>query len=82
MKCLGLATLWITGKLFCVGLLLRIAQSNFYFVFIFLFRFVLLVLFFFFFLFSLSEIVFWHKQINLLFSFLRPASRVTPPFIQ
>lgn len=47
MKCLGLATLWITGKLFCVGLLLRIAQSNSYFGF-FLFRFVLFVLFFFF----------------------------------
>lgn len=31
MKCLGLATLWITGKLFCVGLLLQIAQSNFFF---------------------------------------------------
>lgn len=29
MKCLGLATLWITGKLFCVGLLLQIVQSNF-----------------------------------------------------
>lgn len=48
MKCLGLATLWITGKLFCVGLLLRIAQSNFYFGF-FLSYFVLFVLFFFFF---------------------------------
>lgn len=31
MKCLGLATLWITGKLFCVGLLLQIVQSNFFF---------------------------------------------------
>lgn len=61
MKCLGLATLWITGKLFCVGLLLQIVQSNFFF---------------------LSEMVLWHKQINLLNSFLRPASRVTPPFIQ
>lgn len=61
MKCLGLATLWITGKLFCVGLLLQIVQSNFFF---------------------LSEMVLWHKQISLLNSFLRPASRVTPPFIQ
>lgn len=33
MKCLGLATLWITGKLFCVGLLLQIVQSNFFIFF-------------------------------------------------
>lgn len=37
MKCLGLATLWITGKLFCVGLLLQIAQSNFLFFSFFFF---------------------------------------------
>lgn len=50
--------------------------------FLFWFFFVVLFCFVHSFFFSLSEIVFWHKQINLLFSFLRPASRVTPPFIQ
>lgn len=38
MKCLGLATLWITGKLFCVGLSLQIVQSNFFILFFFYLR--------------------------------------------